>query len=36
MLNEISASTKTLGFRSAVCATVFSLAYVIGQLAEWF
>jgi hypothetical protein len=36
MLNEISASNKTLGFRSAVCATVFSLAYVIGQLAEWF
>jgi hypothetical protein len=35
MLNEISPSTKTVGFWSAVLATVFSLVYVVGQLAEW-
>jgi hypothetical protein len=28
-------STRTLGFWSAVLATVFSLTYVVGQLAEW-
>jgi hypothetical protein len=28
-------STKTLGFWSAVFATVFSVTYVVGQLAEW-
>lgn len=32
---RMSASTKTVGFWSAVCATVFSIAYVVGQLAEW-
>jgi hypothetical protein len=31
----ISPSTRTLGFWSAVLATVFSLTYVVGQLAEW-
>lgn len=31
----ISSSTRTLGFWSAVLATVFSLTYVVGQLAEW-
>jgi hypothetical protein len=31
----ISSSTKTLGFWSAVAATVLSLIYVAGQLAEW-
>lgn len=35
MLAEISSSNRTLGYRSAVCATVFSLLYVIGQIAEW-
>jgi len=35
MVTEISASTKALGFWSAVLATVFSIAYDIGQLAEW-
>lgn len=35
MMTEISPSTKTVGFWSAVLATVFSLSYVIGQLAEW-
>lgn len=31
----ISPSTGTIGFWSAVLATVFSLTYVVGQLAEW-
>lgn len=31
----ISASTRRVGFRSAVLATALSLAYVVGQLAEW-
>jgi hypothetical protein len=31
----ISPSTKAVGLWSAVFATVFSIAYVIGQLAEW-
>ena len=31
----ISPSTKALGLWSAVAATAFSLAYVLGQLAEW-
>lgn len=31
----ISPSTRTLGFWSAALATVFSLTYVVGQLAEW-
>jgi len=35
MVTEISASTKALGFWSAVLATVFSITYDIGQLAEW-
>lgn len=35
MTREISSSTRTVGFWSAVLATVFSLAYVVGQLAEW-
>jgi hypothetical protein len=32
---NISPSTKTAGFWSAVLATVFSLAYVVAQLGEW-
>jgi len=35
MLPAISRSTKALGFWSALLATVFSLTYVVGQLAEW-
>jgi len=31
----ISPSTRAVGFWSAVLATVFSIAYIIGQLAEW-
>ena len=31
----ISPSAKAVGFWSAVFATVFSVVYVIGQLAEW-
>jgi hypothetical protein len=35
MKTEISPSTKKIGFWSAVLATVFSITYVLGQLAEW-
>ncbi len=35
MVTEVSPSTKTVGFWSAVLATAFSIAYDIGQLAEW-
>ncbi len=35
MVKDISPSTKTVGFWSAVLATVFSITYVVGQLAEW-
>jgi len=31
----IPASTKAAGFWSAVLATVFSVTYIVGQLAEW-
>jgi hypothetical protein len=31
----MSSSTRVLGFRAAVLATVCSIAYVVGQLAEW-
>lgn len=36
MVTGIAPSTKALGFWSAVLATVFSITYVVGQLAEWF
>jgi hypothetical protein len=36
MVTAISSSTKAVGFWSAVFATIFSLVYVVGQLAEWF
>jgi hypothetical protein len=32
---QISPSTRTVGFWSAVLATVFSITYIVGQLAEW-
>ncbi len=35
MVTHISQSTKTLGFWSAVLATVFSITYDLGQIAEW-
>jgi len=35
MDTPISQSTKVVGFSSAVLATVFSLVYVVVQLAEW-
>jgi hypothetical protein len=35
MITPISSSTKAAGFWAAVLATVFSLVYVLGQLAEW-
>ena len=34
MLTDISPSTKRLGFWSAVLATVFSITYDVGQVAE--
>jgi hypothetical protein len=36
MTREISPSTKIVGFWSAVLATVLSITYVIGQLADLF
>jgi len=35
MAAEVSPSTKMVGFWSAVLATVFSIIYVVAQLAEW-
>lgn len=35
MVTDISPSTKAVGFWSAVLATVFSITYDIGQIAEW-
>jgi hypothetical protein len=35
VLTPIPRSTRNAGFWSALLATVFSLAYVVGQLAEW-
>jgi hypothetical protein len=35
MLEQISPSTKAVGFWSAVLATVFSITYDLGQIAEW-
>ena len=35
MFTNIAASTRRAGFWSAVLATVFSLVYIVGQLAEW-
>jgi hypothetical protein len=35
MTTQISTSTKRVGFWAALLATVFSLVYVVGQLAEW-
>jgi hypothetical protein len=35
MVSDISSSTRTVGFWSAVLATVFSLTYSVAQIAEW-
>jgi hypothetical protein len=35
MLRDVSASTRSVGFWSAVLATVFSIAYDVSQIAEW-
>ena len=35
MVAGISPQTKTVGFWSAVLATVFAITYDVGQLAEW-
>jgi len=35
MITYTNAATRTVGFWSAVLATVFSLIYVVAQLAEW-
>ncbi|MFZ1948309.1 MAG: hypothetical protein WAW06_12235 [bacterium] len=35
MDRQISPSTKAIGFWSAVLATVFSITYDVGQIAEW-
>lgn len=35
MIREISPSTRQAGFWSAVLATVFSITYDVGQMAEW-
>jgi hypothetical protein len=35
MTIRVSPSTRTVGFWSAALATVFSLTYIVGQLAEW-
>lgn len=36
MVTDISPSTRMIGFWSAVLATVFSITYDVGQIAEWF
>lgn len=35
MPNPISPSARKVGFWSALLATLFSLTYIVGQLAEW-
>src|SRR5690606_34862884 len=35
LTSPIPNSTRVAGYGSAVLATVFSLTYVVGQLAEW-
>ena len=35
MLSHVSPSVRTVGFWSAVLATVFSITYDVGQIAEW-
>jgi len=35
MLKDVSPSARSLGFWSAVLASLFSIIYVVGQVAEW-
>jgi hypothetical protein len=35
MLKDMPSSTRAVGFWSAVLATVFSITYDVGQIAEW-
>ena len=35
MLTDVSRSAKSVGFWSAVLATVFAITYDVGQIAEW-
>ncbi len=35
MVQDVSPSTRAVGFWSAVLATVFAITYDVGQLAEW-
>jgi hypothetical protein len=35
MMRDISPSTRSVGFWSAVLATLFSITYDLGQMAEW-
>ncbi len=35
MLTDVSPSTKSVGFWSAVLTATFSITYVVGQVAEW-
>ena len=35
MLTDVSPSTKSVGFWSAVLTAAFSITYVVGQVAEW-
>jgi len=35
MITNISPSARTVGFWSAVLATIFSIVYDVGQIAEW-
>jgi hypothetical protein len=35
MVEQVSPSTRAVGFWSAVLATVFSITYDVGQIAEW-
>lgn len=36
MENKLSTSVRKLGYWSGILTTLFSLLYIIGQLAEWF
>ena len=36
MESKISPTVREFGFWSALLASVFSIFYIIGQLAEWF
>jgi hypothetical protein len=35
MINRMAPATRAVGLCAAVCATLFSIAYDLGQIAEW-